>query len=321
MKWFVAESYDSEPRIDEAAGIIYDVLVVGRKAKNGRRYLAEAKEEAVKRGLYEHLQLYIGPHKRSRYAKRSPNEHAGELFNVRYANDEIRADLRYNQASEGGKLCLEIAKRFPKAFGLSHHGFVEGFVKNGEKIVDHILEVTMADIVKDPGTVDGVFEEVDVQPEATPAPPEKKTVDEGIVDLQTCILSNKDLDDPTKEKAIKWLHKLKALLGKKPTEEDDDEEEEAEEAVTAASLRRMIREELAANPKPPKPPVPEPTEEPVSTPPQPAPKPAPAPAPAPKPTPKRAPMSSARAEVTEAVEPPKKPRKRSEILKAYNVEG
>lgn len=148
-------------RIDEKAGIIHDVLVLGRRAKNKRHYTAEAMRDAIRNRKYERIPVYIGPHKKSRFAKRSPNDHAGELRNTRLTQDGIRADLHYNRVSRGGKLLLEAAKRFPESFGLSHHADVAGYEEDGQKLITRIVEATVVDLVKDPATTQNVFESVE----------------------------------------------------------------------------------------------------------------------------------------------------------------
>lgn len=287
-RWIVDESASDSIRIDKAAGIIYDVLVVGMRKKGPRKYTEVAFEDAVKRRIYENLQVYIGPHKRSRFAKRSPNEHAGELQNVRRCSKGIMADLKYNRESSGGKLALEIAERFPKAFGLSHHGEVEGYEDDdGNKIVSRILEVNVADIVKDPATTESVFEEVDV---------EELTVEDAVARMRETILGISGVGDEIKAKAAKLLDGIRSTL---------DGKEAAEEATVpkkkkrGAMLRQIVAEAVAAAmPKAP----------PAST---------PAPAPAKKP-----PKSTARKEeAAESVPTPMKPSfKREKVLEAYEVE-
>lgn len=270
-RWHVAEEYEGAPRIDKAAGVIYNVLVLGKRARNKRRYTEEAMEEAVHSGKYEHLQVYIGPHKKSRFAKRSPNDHGGELRNTRLAKDGVRGDLHYNRVSRGGQLVLEIAERFPKRFGLSHHADVAGYVENGEKIITRILEVTVADVIKDPATTDNVFEDVEtpkaksqkqVREEAseeelgTATEPE---TDEAVGGWASCLktligeLHDDDtVDDDLKMKVTKQLLKIKKMLnGTDEDSEDEEDDEEAEEgaepkkgAEEAVDVRRLIKREF-----------------------------------------------------------------------------
>ncbi len=236
-------------RVDRAAGVIYDVLVLGRKARNGRRYTDEAMEEALQRKLYDGLQVYIGPHKRKKDAKRSPMDHAGELRGLYKAADGIRArEFHVNRASRGGRVAMEIAERFPTKFGLSHHADVAGYEdENGEKIVTRILEVAVADIVKDAATTDGVFEEVDMadETEVIEAGEEGEVVDTPGVDTTTggddmgagwegpmkdliaAIHADDSIDDDVKLKATKAAMKVKAML--KGDDSEDDSEDDAED--------------------------------------------------------------------------------------------
>lgn len=280
QRWAVCEQCEACPttRVDRKAGIIRDVLVLGRKARNGRRYTDEAMEAALEQGLYDGLQVYVGPHKRRKDSKRSPNDHAGELRGLYKARDGIRArEFHVNRASRGGRIALEIADRFPRSFGLSHHADVAGYeTEDGEKIVTRILEVAVADIVKDAATTDGVFEEVDmskaqeqdvvVEVEEAREEGELDTelgagdADAGaavdtptswakaIKDLIAAIHDDDDVDDDVKMKATKKAMEVKKLLGGDDDEEEEEEEEEddaefprGEEEV---DVRKIVRTEV-----------------------------------------------------------------------------
>ncbi len=245
----VAEDSTPQVRVDREKGEIYDVLVLGLKARNKRRYTLEAREDAIKRNVYEGLAVYIGPHKRHRFAKRSPNDHAGKLEGVyKAANGEIRArKLLVNRATRGGQIAMEIADKFPDQFGLSHHALIDGYEEDGEKIVTCIAEATVADLVKDPGTTDGIFEETDMGQET-----ETETVVEDIDTatdttgvtatagnamswsdalkaLIAAVHDDDSLEDDVKLKATKDLMKVKGYLS--GDGEDEDEEEEGESAA------------------------------------------------------------------------------------------
>lgn len=256
-------AYAASTRVDRKNGVIYNALLLGTKARNKRRYTREAREDALQRGIYEGLQLYIGPHKKGRFAKRSPSNHAGELRNVRLLdNNEIRCDIHVNRVTHGGKLAMEIAERFPNRFGLSHHAWVDGYEEKGEKIVTCIAEVEVADLVKDPGTTDGVFEDTnmakedeevveDIDTTATPVDTEPEDDDTGggwlgcVKDLISEIHDDDDLTDDVKMKATKMAMKLKQLLsgdgGGDAEDDDDEEEEEAEEEV---DVKKLVADEV-----------------------------------------------------------------------------
>lgn len=298
-------------RVDEAEGVIYDVLVLGLKARNRRHYLEEAREEAVTKGTYEGLDVYIGPHKKSRFSKRSPRDHAGQLEGIyKLPNGEIRAKkLVVNKASDGGKLALEIAKKFPKAFGLSHHADVQGVEIDGEKYISRILEASVVDIIKDPGTTDGVFEDTEMPPVDASVSPDASAAggwQDSIKSLIASIHDSDDLDDDVKLKATKDLMKLKKLLGGEEEDDSDDEETpadappaDAEESVDVIALLERMDKRLDRLEKRPAKPVVLPQR--TKT------------------------KSTARSTVTEDVTPtkpvaPDAPKDRKGILAAYNAE-
>lgn len=257
VRWRVKEEGTAsavKPRIDKAKGIIYNVLILGRGALNGRKYTTEAMEDALAKRKYENLQVYIGPHKKSRFAKRSPKDHAGELRNIRLTDDGLRGDLLYNRASKGGRLVVEIAERFPNRFGLSHHADIAGYMEGDQKIITRILEVTVVDIVKDPATTEGVFEEVEIDGKrfrevateddnmdkganagVMPDVTEDDDADTGeggwqqcLKDLVSEIHDDDSIDDAMKLKATKALLKLKGQLN---GDDEDDSDEDADESA------------------------------------------------------------------------------------------
>jgi hypothetical protein len=108
--------------------------------------------------------------------------------------------------------------------------------------------------VKDPGTTDGIFEEVDVSTETevreegevdtTTMPPEE-TATGWAATLKTLIGDIHDddtIEDDVKMKATKMAMKIKQLLnGEGETETDEEEEEtETEEAVEVTALIKRI---------------------------------------------------------------------------------
>lgn len=261
-------------RVDREKGMIYNALLLGLKAKNRRRYTREAREDAVARGIYDGLALYIGPHKKGRFAKRSPNNHAGRLENVRLMeNGEVRVDIAVNRESRGGRLAMEVAERFPEHFGLSQHAWVNGYEENGEQIVTSIAEVAVADLIKDPGTTTNIFEDVTVdttevteQTEgalATDPPVETGAGDTGpgplIKQLIGEIHDDDSIPDDVKMKATKQLMALKKLLGLGGDEgdggegDDTTDETDAPEAVDLAALQARVAALEARRPaKPPR---------------------------------------------------------------------
>lgn len=257
--------------IDRKAGVIRNVLIVGRKSRNKRRYTDEAMEQAIKDRMYENLQVYIGPHRKKgtpEFKKRSPHDHAGELRNTRKTADGVRGDLHYNRASRGGQVVLEIAERFPKAFGLSHHVDYEGYEEKGETLVTRILEAHVVDVVKDPGTTSGIYEEHDVNEETKVATEEEGEVETAtpteptgsaswmgtFKDLMGAIHGDDSIEDPVKLKAIKKLMDVKKMLSGEGDGEEDDEEEDTEadkpEGEEAVDLKALVKRIAVLEKKP-----------------------------------------------------------------------
>jgi len=142
-------------RVDEDAGVIRNVKILGLTSKNGRIYSVDAIREA--QHLYDGVKVYID-HPVGR-ADRPYVSGFGEIRNPSVKESSgLYGDLYYNTRHPQANQIAEDARRFPTNFGLSHNA--EGTVarKGGKLVVDKINYVESVDIVGRPATNKSLFE-------------------------------------------------------------------------------------------------------------------------------------------------------------------
>jgi hypothetical protein len=150
-------SIDTSSKVDRAAGIIRDVVVIGSQSENGRHYPPDVLIAAVP--LYENKPVYIDHQPDSGAASRSYRNKIGRLVNVRFELGKVRADLIVNPEHELANQLFWDAENNPGAVGLSHDavGQVE-MREDGTQVVNRIESVRSVDLVAEPATVTSLFE-------------------------------------------------------------------------------------------------------------------------------------------------------------------
>lgn len=143
-------------RIDENAGVIRGVKILGRKSANGREYTREAVRAAV--GKYEGRSVYTD-HRTDANNPRSVRDKFGWFENVKPdANDELFGDFHYLKSHAMAAPTLEAARRRPDLFGFSHDAVGRAKPGSNDTIIESIDEVNSVDLVSDPATVNSLFE-------------------------------------------------------------------------------------------------------------------------------------------------------------------
>ena len=155
--------WSEAPTIDEEAGVIRGVKILGLESKNKRKYRKEAVANAI--GMYEGLGVNLD-HKDEK--DRSVSEGFGRLVNVVMKDDGAYGDLEYLKAHRFAPSFVEAAKRMPEQLGLSHIAEGTTAKENGDEWVEEIAKVHWADIVRRPATTKGLFESDTPEEEETP---------------------------------------------------------------------------------------------------------------------------------------------------------
>jgi len=156
-------------RVDRARSLITGVKVLGAESANGRRYTPEALRQAV--GLYEGAAVNVD-HIDS--ARRSYRDRIGRLQNARLDADGVYADLLINPKHPLAEQLLWDAEHCPRNVGLSHDAEGRTRIDQGLVIVEAITKVRGVDLVAEPATTHGLFEDA----AAVADPPRGTTADD-----------------------------------------------------------------------------------------------------------------------------------------------
>jgi len=138
--------------IDEEAGIVRRVKVLGTISSNGRRYKEAALQKAVR--LYEGMGVNVD----HSVEERRVRDGFGRLKNVVFGERALWGDLEYLKTHPYTPQFLEAARRMPEQLGLSHVANGLLGAENGESVVEEIERVTSVDLVRYPATTKGLFE-------------------------------------------------------------------------------------------------------------------------------------------------------------------
>ncbi|MBX7164817.1 MAG: hypothetical protein K1X74_00590 [Pirellulales bacterium] len=144
-------------RIDEAAGVIRGVKVLGTTSRNGRTYLPEALSAAA--GLYEGAKVNVNHPKRAPHEPRDYQDRLGVLRHVAYQPRQgLFGDLYFNPRHALAEQLLWDAQHAPENVGLSHNVEARTSRQGEQTVVEAILRVQSVDLVADPATTRGLFE-------------------------------------------------------------------------------------------------------------------------------------------------------------------
>ena len=147
-------------RVDNEAGVIRNVRILGPKSANGRRYLPEAIRNA--RGLYEGRAVNVNhPPRMTPDGDRKVEDRIGWLQAVAVRDDGLNGCLYLLKSHPFTAVVLEAAERNPQLLGLSHNA--EGKTKREYNVivVEEIISVRSVDLVADPASTPGLFESRD----------------------------------------------------------------------------------------------------------------------------------------------------------------
>ena len=211
-------------------GVIHGVSVIREKSANGFRYTREALRAAVP--LFEGAKVYAN---HADGIRRDVRDTIGILRAARYEEDAqgavVRADLHVFESVAAW--LLEAAEKAPDALGLSINGRGRARKRYGEEVVEEITAIRSVDIVAEPATVSGLFEEKRKDEER------KMDLEKRVKDLEEQVRTL-EADIAKREEAMKALKeendefKAKAALAEKKAKVDAviKEAKLPEEAVT-----------------------------------------------------------------------------------------
>lgn len=145
-------------RVDAGRGVLRGVKLLGLRSRNGRRYEEGALAKSI--GLYEGAKVNVNHPARDPLAPRDYRDRLGVVRNVRMeAGAGLFGDLHYNPSHTLAEQLAWDAEHAPENVGLSHNVLARTRREAGEVVVEAITRVQSVDLVADPATTSGLFEQ------------------------------------------------------------------------------------------------------------------------------------------------------------------
>lgn len=239
----INESLDySGCEVDQDAGIIKGIKVIGEKSKNGMIYPESTRRAA--HALIEGIRVNVDHNSKGKQAEDVPlARRLGKLINVREAEGGTFADLRYFKSHPISAVLVEAAQHpeMSDLMGLSINGSGAGKKTKDGTLVESISRLRSVDLVSDPAAVLGLREAEDtedIEDELSSEEHYEHACIKSCIDkLIECLDDEEKVEESTKaiKGHLKDHHKRKKA-GAPKEEEAGDSEEEVEE-----SLRREGR--------------------------------------------------------------------------------
>jgi hypothetical protein len=153
-----ADSRGVTLRVDRAAGVLRGVKLIGLQSLNGRRYLPAALTAAV--GLYEGAKVNVNHPKDGPLAPRDYRDRLGVVRQVEFRADEgLFANLHFNPKHPLAEQLAWDAEHNPQNVGFSHNVVARLAREGAASIVEQITHVQSVDLVADPASTRGLFEQ------------------------------------------------------------------------------------------------------------------------------------------------------------------
>ena len=145
-------------RVDRTAGVIRGVKLLGLRSQNGRRYRENALAEAV--GLYEGAKVNINHPKGHPLSPRDYQDRLGVIRGVEFRPEQgLFGDLHFNPKHALSEQLVWDAEHAPQNVGMSHNVLARTTRQGDETVVEAITKVQSIDLVADPATTSGLFEQ------------------------------------------------------------------------------------------------------------------------------------------------------------------
>ncbi len=152
------DSGNQQLRVDRTAGVIRGVKLLGLRSKNGRRYQENALAEAV--SLYEGAKVNINHPKGHPLSPRDYQDRLGVISAVEFRPQQgLFGDLHFNPKHTLSEQLMWDAEHASQNVGLSHNVLARTTRQGDETVVEAITKVQSIDLVADPATTLGLFEQ------------------------------------------------------------------------------------------------------------------------------------------------------------------
>lgn len=192
-------------RVDRTAGVIRGVKLLGLRSKNGRRYQEEALSAAA--SLYEGAKVNINHPKGHPLSPRDYQDRLGVISGVEFRPQQgLFGDLHFNPKHALSEQLMWDAEHASQNVGLSHNVLARTKREGDDTVVEAITKVQSIDLVADPATTQGLFEQ------QSPPAVGSTVVDWDALTIDVLELHRPDLVRELRDSHIAQLEQLQAQL-------------------------------------------------------------------------------------------------------------
>ncbi len=144
--------------VDHELGILRGVKLIGLESRNGRRYRESALAAAAT--LYEEAKVNVNHPKDGPLSPRDYQDRLGVIRSVELrAGEGLFGDLHFNPKHALAEQLLWDAQHNPHNVGFSHNVLAQLSRERETAVVEAITKVQSVDLVADPATTQGLFEQ------------------------------------------------------------------------------------------------------------------------------------------------------------------
>lgn len=145
-------------RVDREAGVLRGVKLIGLHSQNGRRYRDAALANAKR--LYESAKVNVNHSRAGAAAPRDYQDRLGVIRHVEHRQGEgLFGELHFNPKHALAEQLVWDAQHNPANVGLSHNVLALTSRDGADVVVEEITRVQSVDLVADPATTRGLFEQ------------------------------------------------------------------------------------------------------------------------------------------------------------------
>lgn len=236
-------------KVDAENGILYAPKILGFDSKNQRTYTKSACQKAL--ALYDGTWVNLNHCHRNTLAPgpRPVEARFGRIRGVELRDDGIYAkEVHFNPKHSFAPTLVWWAEHEPGALGFSHDAILQGpRLEDGRRSVEEISRVFSVDIVADPGSTNGFFEEAMNDDEATPdLGAEPMGFEESAAQLVSAIFADGSLSFDEKKKKILAVLKMCNEEEKSDEKPESKSEEKPKDESTMEQEVKKLRLELDA---------------------------------------------------------------------------
>ncbi len=146
-------------RVDREQGVLRGVKLIGLESRNGRRYRESTLDQAT--SLYEEAKVNVNHPKGGPLSPRDYQDRLGVIRGVELRTGEgLFGDLHFNPKHLLAEQLVWDAEHNPRNVGFSHNVLARLSREGEVAIVEEITRVLSVDLVADPATTRGIFENV-----------------------------------------------------------------------------------------------------------------------------------------------------------------